>query len=71
MSEFTDFYKKKIFKQSAGQRLTQIDFLINDVIAEMQSVVDPTKWNELLNQKEQLEIERELLAVYSQGFKIQ
>lgn len=59
---FAKYYKEKVFKESADMRLTQIDFAINDLIAELQSVVDPTKWNELLRQKEVLEAERELLV---------
>lgn len=71
MSAFTDFYKKRLFKQGDGQRLTTIDFLINEVVAEMQSVVDPTRWNVLLDQKEALELEREGIVARSGEFKMQ
>lgn len=61
-NKFKDFYKVRIFKESAEQRLIQIDFAINDLIAELQSVVNPTKWNEILRSKEMLEAERDLIT---------
>lgn len=71
MSSFTDYYKKNLFKQSGGQRLAAIDFLIADLISEMQSVVDPTKWNILLEEKEKLEMERKEIVSDQGEFKMQ
>lgn len=58
MSAFRDYYAKHLYKSGDGARLTQIDFLINDVIAEMSLKVDPTRWNDLLREKDLLEMER-------------
>lgn len=69
MNAFREFYGKHLYKNNDGARLTQIDFLINDVIAEMQAVVNPTKWNELLREKELLELERADIVMRSGEFK--
>ena len=71
MSAFTDYYKKKLFKQSGGQRLGAIDFRINELIAEMQAVVDPTKWRHLLDEKEALEMEHSDIVAQVGEFKMQ
>lgn len=62
MTAFSAWYKKHIFKANAEERLIEIDFLINNVIADMTRTPDPTQWNRLLNQKELLEIERQGIA---------
>lgn len=61
VNRFREFYKQRIFKESADMRLTQIDFGINELIAEMQNAIDPTKWRHILDAKEILEAERELI----------
>lgn len=71
MSSFSEYYKKNIFKQSGGQRLAAIDFSINEIVNEMQSKVDPTRWNVLLEQKANLEREREEITAYMGELKMQ
>ncbi len=70
MNAFTEFYKNNLFKKNDGQRLTAIDFRIQELIGEMQAVVDPTKWNVLLDEKAALEQERLDIVARSGDFKM-
>lgn len=62
MNAFADFYKKHLFKQSRGARLAAIDFLINEIDAEINKGVDPTRWRHLLDDRQMLELERDEIA---------
>lgn len=70
MSKFSEFYGKHLFKQSAGQRLTAIDFLINEIDSQMQAVVDPTRWRHLLDEKQRLDEERKEIVSRQGEFKM-
>lgn len=70
MSKFSDYYAKHLFKQSGGQRLTAIDFLINEIDAQMQAVVDPTRWRHLLDEKQRLDEERKEIVAREGEFKM-
>lgn len=58
MNAFAQYYKTHIFKESIQERLVQLDFLINEIIGRMSLSSSPTMWNDLLQQKEDLEIQR-------------
>ena len=59
MNAFAEYYKKHLFKESRGARLTAIDFVINEIDAQINKGVDPTRWRHLLDDREALEKERE------------
>lgn len=58
MSRFSQYYKNHIAKSGGSERVAAIDFMVKDIVDEMQSKVDPTRWNVLLEQKDALEAER-------------
>lgn len=71
MSQFSEFYGKHLFKESGGQRLSAIDFLIAGIDLEMQKAVDPTRWRHLLDDREALEKERAEIVDYVGEEKMQ
>lgn len=71
MSDFAEFYKKHLFKQSRGARLAAIDFLINSIDADINKGVDPTRWRHLLDDREALEKERDEISAEVGELKMQ
>lgn len=58
MSKFSDFWKSGAFYGNPKERLAQIDSMMMAIDKEMQEKVDPTRWRKLLDQKQDLESER-------------
>ncbi len=59
MSNFRDYWRAK---GNPEARVAQIDSMLKQLDADMQSKVDPTGWNRLLEQKSVLEKERASLT---------
>ena len=58
---FKSFYKERIYKATGPQRLAEIDFMLEDMKKEMQSVVDPTLWRKLIEKNDMLQLERSII----------
>lgn len=71
MISFKDFWKVRMHKEGATERIQNIDSRLLQLTAEMQKKVDPTNWNMLLSEMEELEKERDELVVMTGPFKDQ
>lgn len=71
MSKFTDLWKVKMHKQGREERIKAIDARFEVLRMEMAKKVDPTRWNMLLSEMEELGKERDELIVMTGPFKDQ
>lgn len=70
MSQFSEHWKKNNYRKSDGARLAEIDFQMCEIDAQMQAVVDPTRWRFLLDDKAKLEEEKKGILARSGEFKM-
>ncbi len=54
MSAFKEFWKNAAYYGNPEKRMEQIEGMMTEIDKEIQSVVDPTRWRKLLDQKEAL-----------------